>query len=105
MGKHYPIKLVRDDIENAVGGGVITYEHADHETHRRLLRRKLIEEAIEYLEDPCVEELADVLEVVEALAYIDLEISSTDLLKVQKEKKWNRGSFDDGVVMSIIKES
>jgi predicted house-cleaning noncanonical NTP pyrophosphatase (MazG superfamily) len=72
----YPIKLVQDHIGERLGGnGTITYEPCpDAETHVALLRRKLLEEAAEYLARPSVGELADVLEVVWSLALVDLRV-------------------------------
>lgn len=97
----YPIKLVRDNIGERLGGeGTITYEPAlDEETHIALLRRKLIEEAVEYLANPCVGELADVLEVVWSLARVDLRAPFAAVSERAKTKRIERGGFDRGMVM------
>lgn len=96
----YPIKLVRDSIGARLGGeGTITYEPVgDQETHIALLRRKLIEEAAEYLLDPSVSELADVLEVVWALSYVCHDGASAVEVEAMRKAR-ERGSFIDGVVM------
>jgi predicted house-cleaning noncanonical NTP pyrophosphatase (MazG superfamily) len=96
----YPIKLVRDHIGERLGGdGTLTYELADEQAHVALLRRKLIEEAIEYLTDPSVGELADVLEAVWSLAAVDLRAPFEVIEQRAKSKRIERGAFKRGVVM------
>lgn len=97
----YPIKLVRDDIGRRLGGdGTITYEPiADRGEHIKRLRRKLVEEALEYLTDPSVGELADVLAVARALAEIDLEVPWADVTHAEAKKRSERGGFLRGTVM------
>jgi predicted house-cleaning noncanonical NTP pyrophosphatase (MazG superfamily) len=97
----YPVKLVRDYIGERLGGdGTITYELvADRAEHVALLRRKLVEEAVEYLTSPTADELADVFEVVAALAIVDLRITLGELTALANRKTMERGSFEDGVVM------
>lgn len=97
----YPVKLVRDYIGERLGGeGTITYEPIhDEAAHVALLRRKLVEEAIEYLMDPSVGELADVLEVVWSLAAVDLRAPFEVVSQHAKTKRVERGSFKRGTVM------
>lgn len=100
------IKLVRDRIPEYLirRGGEndlrITYDpFISDDQHRELLRRKLIEEATEYLLDPCVGELADVLEVCHALAVVDLNVEQKTVERVRLEKKAERGGFTQGLGM------
>lgn len=96
----YLVKLVRDAIPFALGGdGTVTYARMDAEKHRRLLRRKLIEEAVEFLDDPCPEELADVLAVVDALARVEFDMEFHELVDVARDKASKRGGFLHGVGM------
>lgn len=96
----YPIKLVRERIGERLGGvGTITYEPVpDGETHTALLRAKLIEEAVEYLLDPTVGELADVLEVVWALSE-RCHGGTSSVERAAMSKYRERGGFINGVVM------
>lgn len=67
----YPIKLVRDRTTAIIGDrGTLFYDHIPVEARGPWLRRKLIEEASEYVIDPDVPELADVLAVIEGLASV-----------------------------------
>ncbi len=63
-------KLVRDRIPQIIrdGGGQPLVRVADGEEYRALLRAKLVEEVQEFLASDDPEELADVLEVLHALA-------------------------------------
>lgn len=72
--KGYAIKLVRDDTPRIINGsgqpgGLFYREVASYEERSKWLRRKLIEEAAEYLESGEIEELADALAVIEGLAW------------------------------------
>lgn len=95
----YPVKLVRDRIGERLGGdGTVTYEPVgDRETHVKFLRRKLVEEVFEYIDEPSVSELADVLEAVMALAR--KAHPSEDIFAVAAHKNHERGSFQRGVLM------
>lgn len=64
------VKLVRDKIPDLINshGEIACISIADHDEYQLLLCRKLQEEVGEYLESRIAEELADVLEVVYALA-------------------------------------
>lgn len=96
-----PIKLVRDHVGERLGGeGTITYERvSDEEQHVALLRRKLVEETAEYLADPSVGELADVLEVVWSLSRVDLKCPWEVVTQRAKRKREERGGFDQGMLM------
>lgn len=52
------------------------------------LRFKLIEEAIEYLRNPSVGELADVLEIARALCDHDLQVPIQEVIDEATAKAW-----------------
>ena len=93
-------KLIRDkipEIIRASGGDSVT-RIAGHAEHRELLRAKLNEEVQEFLEsDDDAEELADILEVVLALAE-DIGVSRSELEKIRAEKAAERGGFTRRIV-------
>lgn len=95
------VKLVRDRVPEVVPDGVVVYAQVSPELHRKWLRRKLLEEALEYLEDPTVEELCDVLEVVETLALVEHGISLADLEVLRDDKHQARGGFIEGIAMFV----
>ena len=95
-------KLVRDripEIIRAEGAEPVVYT-ADPREYRSRLRDKLGEEVAEFLEADdarAPEELADVLEVVRALA-ADLGVEVEQLEKVRETKAAERGGFTGRVV-------
>ena len=99
-------KLVRDLIPEIIkaDGKVCEYEIVEKEKHYELLEEKLKEETNEFLEDKNLEELADIMEVLFALAE-NLGYSEEELLNKRGEKRLLRGGFKSGIVLkSVSKE-
>lgn len=99
----YLIKLVRDKVSGFLTEGThystLEFEHLDEREHVKRLRAKLGEEAIEYIQDPSLGELADSLEVIMALAALDLGVSFEDVMYEAARKRDERGSFLTGIGM------
>ncbi|MEV6281919.1 nucleoside triphosphate pyrophosphohydrolase [Kribbella sp. NPDC051770] len=96
-------KLVRDrmpEIIRAKGEEAVVYRAGAAE-YRRRLREKLVEEVDEFLgegeREAALEELADVMEVVRALA-VDLGASAEDVERIRVAKAAERGGFAERVV-------
>jgi predicted house-cleaning noncanonical NTP pyrophosphatase (MazG superfamily) len=68
------------------------------------LIRKLREECLEFEETPSVEELADVLEVLVALAS-SIGITFEDVEMERRRKLSERGGFQKGILLEGIDES
>mgnify|MGYP001573204212 FL=1 len=91
-------KLVRDKIPKILDEKGVTYEKrvASPEEYKIELIKKLKEEALEFFDDPSTEELADVIEVIDALKnltdYADVEV-------VRKMKSYDRGAFDKRIIL------
>ena len=95
-------KLVRDLIPSTLASQKVFRHHreaAERERHG-LLQDKLVEEVMEYLEKPELEELADILEVVYALVKLH-GLSPAGLEAVRAKKARQRGAFDRFLVMEI----
>ncbi|MER7921324.1 MULTISPECIES: nucleoside triphosphate pyrophosphohydrolase [unclassified Streptomyces] len=95
-------KLVRDRIPQLIrdGGAEPLVHTADRDEYRVRLRDKLREEVAEFLaadDDAAPEELADVLEVVHALA-ADLGVDRDRLEQLRAAKAAERGGFRERVV-------
>ncbi len=95
-------KLVRDRIPDIIRshGEDPTYYTADPAEYRNRLRTKLTEEVTEFLaatEDDAPVELADILEVVYALA-ADLGTPPDQLDKLRAEKAATNGTFENRIV-------
>lgn len=100
--ERYPIKLVRDDIAKVapnVKGGKVELWQVGQTTHVRLLKAKLLEEVGEYIIGGGIEELADIQEVIDALARVAEGHGPDELRAVKVRKLRQRGGFFGGTVM------
>jgi predicted house-cleaning noncanonical NTP pyrophosphatase (MazG superfamily) len=96
---HYD-KLVRDnvpDIMRAKGSAPVTHVADDAEYGQRL-KAKLVEEAGEYFRDESENEIADVLEVVDAICAFR-GISLEHVHEVQRKKREERGGFAGRIIL------
>lgn len=96
-------KLVRDYIPDQIVKNNLSaiYSFTDEKNLKLYLERKLVEEVTEYLESNSPEELADILEVVFALAKTK-EVSEKQLMKIRKNKRKKNGSFKNGIILKQI---
>ncbi len=93
-------KLVRDKIPaiiESTGGTANTRKLSDAE-YLQALENKLDEEVGEYHRDKTVEELADILEVVYALAQAQ-GCTKEQLLELYSRKHEARGGFQDRIFL------
>lgn len=96
----YLVKMVRDGIPMALGEpATLTYTVLSFDARRRALRRKLGEEALEYIDEPSMGELADVYAVVEALAKLEFGQSISDVAAMARRKAEACGGFERGLGM------
>ncbi|MBI3588998.1 MAG: nucleoside triphosphate pyrophosphohydrolase [Candidatus Liptonbacteria bacterium] len=93
-------KLVRNripDIIRAKGGQPKTHTASETE-YAAKLTEKLREEVEEFLRDRNPEELADILEVVKALAETQgRKLEDIERMRVEKEEE--RGGFDERIIL------
>jgi predicted house-cleaning noncanonical NTP pyrophosphatase (MazG superfamily) len=94
----YFVKLVRDDVARHVPDAAVTFGPVPAEKMHDLLKGKLIEEAAEYLVSPSLGELADVYEVLRALARWH-NATMRDVESVALDKYGERGGFEAGLGM------
>lgn len=100
-------KLVRDGIPDLVvksGKKAVWHQEKDAKALFQRLQHKLQEEAMEYRSNPCVEELADLAEVLDGMAY-QHGISMEELLQVKAQKRKERGGFEKGIVLEHVVKS
>ena len=96
-------KLVRDRIPEIIAGngGECETRILDRDEYRRALREKLREEVAEYEKDGTLEELADIMEVVRALAAAD-GADAGELEAVRARKAGERGGFENRVFLVSV---
>jgi len=98
------VKLVRDEIPRIItdSGRVCTWRKvASREEHMEGLKAKILEEANEFIENPCEEEAADMLEVLFAFTHLN-GIDFEDVLEVAREKAEERGGFFNGIILEEV---
>lgn len=93
-------KLVRDKIPEMIWqqGQNPVLRILEDDEYTQCLEQKLDEEVAEYHRDKNIEELADILEVVFALADC-LGASREELMQVYQQKHDERGGFADKVFL------
>lgn len=104
MSKQYH-KLVRDKIPAIIerSGKTCRTEILSDEDYLAMLDEKLGEELNEYQESKSLEELADLLEVMEAVVTAR-GYTWEELLAVKGEKKAARGGFEDKLLLLEVSE-
>ncbi|WP_406944163.1 phosphoribosyl-ATP pyrophosphohydrolase [Halobacillus sp. SY10] len=102
-------KLVRDKIPDIIAKSGKSYEiqHLSDKAYVKELERKLVEETEEYLEtgndEESVEELADFLELVRALA-VRHGCSFDELEDVRRRKAEERGAFKERIYLVEVED-
>lgn len=95
------MKLVRDFIPQIIEESGRTCEWRkvkDRAEHIECLREKIIEETDEFVENSCVEEAADMLEVLFAFTFLH-DIDFEEVLNAAREKAEKRGGFMQGIIL------
>ncbi len=104
MSKKVYNKLVRDKIPSIIeqNGDKCEIEILDNDTYLKMLKEKLIEESNEVSKalnnQDVKEELADVLEVILAIAD-NIDTSITDIEKIRIDKAEKRGAFKEKIIL------
>lgn len=98
-------KLVRDKIPQIIekNGKHALIETLSDRDYEVFLERKLDEEVYEYHDSKELEELADILEVIMALAKIK-GCSFFDLLKMKSKKAHEKGGFSKKILLVSVAE-
>ena len=97
-------KLVRDDIPDIIkqNGETPVTRILNDDEYKEELYKKLIEEANEVIEskdsNSTLEELADVLEVLKAIAKLN-NSDLNDVIKIGDQKRIKRGGFEKRIFL------
>lgn len=109
-------KLVRDkmidiykyDVENKVSASDYSIRYMEREETLERLKDKLLEEAQEVFEaygnedkTHLKEEIADVIEVIDAILFHN-DISLSEVLAIRDAKKEKKGGFEKGLFLESI---
>lgn len=99
-------KLVRDNIPEIISNNNETpiTRILNDEEYILELKKKLLEEVNEFLDSDDVTELADILEVVDALS--DANNSSIlEVMEIKKRKAEKNGKFKDQIFLIEVQEN
>lgn len=93
-------KLVRDGIPEHIRrkGESLTYHVADDGEYWQKLKEKLIEEFDEFKEEESIDEFADMIEVIEAIAKYK-GFDRKEIERVRDEKAEMKGRFNDRIIL------
>ena len=93
-------KLVRDKIPEYIRqqGGTPVFHVADEAEYWEKLKAKILEEFDEFTKDESLEEFADLLDVVFALAEYK-EFNPADVDAIRKKKAEARGGFKKRIIL------
>ena len=98
------MKLVRDYIPEIIeedGRTCYWRKVNNHAEHLQRLKLKIIEEADEFIENPCCEEAADMFEVLKT--FIDISgLKFDDVLIAAENKATKRGGFKEGIILEKV---
>lgn len=102
------IDIYKYDVENKISASAYSSRYMEREETLERLKDKLLEEAQEvfdaYGEEDKThlkEEIADVIEVVDAILFHN-NISLDEVLKIRDAKKEKRGGFEKGLYLESI---
>ena len=98
-------KMVRDLIPDEINqsGKKCSFRIADDSERLHYLHDKLLEECNELIESDSLEEIADVLEVIEAIEK-ELGYKQNDVLSAKESKRSRKGSFSKGVILLSVED-
>lgn len=96
-------KLVRDNIPEILDAKGVAYEQrfASPEEYKIELMKKLGEECAEFSAAGDPEELADVVEVIDALRRLP---EYAEVEAIRQKKREERGGFDKGIILKGQKD-
>lgn len=98
-------KLVRDRIPEILkkkGINPINHTAKDEEEFEYMLLAKLREETNEFIEAPCLEEMADIMEVIYTILK-QKNMDFADVERVRRKKAKERGGFRDRIIAFVRK--
>lgn len=93
-------KLVRDKIPSIIeeNGDTCNCHTADNIEYWQKLKEKLQEEVVEFVESEDISEIADILEVLDAIIE-HKNFGKEELVKIKKAKLDKRGGFKNKIIL------
>lgn len=98
------MKLVRDKIPEIIektGNWALCRSTHGRDEHLAFLKLKMIEELDEFMDDPCLEEAADMYEVFRQLLILN-NLIVEDVVFAAADKRHEKGGFSNGVILQEV---
>lgn len=99
-------KLIRDKLVAVMEGlgKKVSYDIlSEDEDYLKELNKKIIEEANEFIEENDLSELADLFEVIYAIAELkDIDLDEVEKIRIEKRNK--KGAFKDRIFLKTVIE-
>ena len=97
------MKLVRDLIPQIIeeSGKSCGYHIANYDEYKARLYEKMHEELDEFINTPCVEEAADIYEVLRAICKLH-EIEMVGVEIIASDKREERGGFKNRIILEEV---
>ena len=98
-------KLIRDRIPGVIAdaGKSFATRRASETELMDFAMKKLQEEVQEFVEDPCAEEAADIMEIFHFICD-HLEIRDSEVMAETTAKRVSRGGFNQGLILEWVEE-
>lgn len=98
-------KLVRDKIPEIIKGNKDNpiIHKANDEEYWKKLKEKLNEEVNEFLNESNEEEIADILEVIDAICKFK-KFDKVNINEIKKQKAEKRGKFDNRIILDEVND-
>ena len=96
-------KLKIPEEINKIEGRKTNYKILDEEEYQKELDKKLFEEAHEFVEEHSIEELADLMEVINAEIKVR-NINYEDIEEVRKIKAEKKGKFENKIYLNYVEQ-
>jgi len=98
-------KLVRDRIPEIIteAGKELSVRQEKGDRLKDYAMRKLQEEVMEFIEDPCAEEAADIMEIMNFICH-RMGIHEHTIVAEATAKRVRRGAFEMGYILEWVEE-
>lgn len=93
-------KLIRDKIISLIEDKSRVRIERDKRRQKEFVLKKILEEANEFVENPCLEEYADLITILKKASEI-FEFEDEDILKTIIDKNQERGEFECFYVLEM----
>lgn len=96
-------KLVRDRIPQIIteAGKEFSISRVRGDRLKNYAMKKLQEEVQEFIENPCAEEAADIMEIFHFICD-QLEIRDSQIVAQTTSKRITRGGFEQGIILEWV---